>query len=165
MPSGRDRPLSNTDPPSCNSSALTSRRTFVLLVPEPTFSERSLQWLLFATRHFCRFGSFLTSTAPSAGGITPFLQNCHLTISRLYSDSHTTSQDLIYLSDMDELYCWSMRILKDADRQPVYFVNQTQFTKQASDSLDNTVFADSSDGFFDGTKTPHAPSTGKKHML
>ena len=100
MPSGRERPLSNTDPPSCNSSALTSRRTFVLLVPEPTFSERSLQWLLFATRHFCRFGSFLTSTAPSAGGITPFLQNCHLTISRLYSDSHTTSQDLLFTFQM-----------------------------------------------------------------
>ena len=49
--------------------------------------------------------------------------------------------------------------------QSSVFVNQTQFTKQASDSLDNTVFADSSDGFFDGTKTPHAPSTGKKHML
>ena len=98
MPSGRDRPLSNTDPPSCNSSALTSRRTFVLLVPEPTFSERSLQWLLFATRHFCRFGPFLTSTAPSAGGITPFLQNCRLTVTmyRLYSDSHTTSQDLLF---------------------------------------------------------------------
>lgn len=98
MPSGRDRPLYNTDPPSCNSSALTSRRTFVLLVPEPTFSERSLQWLLFATRHFCRFGPFLTSTAPSAGGITPFLQNCRLTVMiyRLYSDSHTTSQDLLF---------------------------------------------------------------------
>lgn len=98
MPSGRDRPLSNTDPPSCNSSALTSRRPFVLLVPEPTFSERSLQWLLFATRHFCRFGPFLTSTAPSAGGITPFLQNCRLTVTmyRLYSDSHTTSQDLLF---------------------------------------------------------------------
>ena len=98
MPSGRDRPLSNTDPPSCNSSALTSRRPFVLLVPEPTFSERSLQWLLFATRHFCRFGPFLTSTAPSAGGITPFLQNCRLTVMiyRLYSDSHTTSQDLLF---------------------------------------------------------------------
>ena len=82
-----------------------------------------------------------------------------------YSDSHTTSQDLIYLSDMDELYCWSMRILKDADRQPVYFVNQTQFTKQASDSLDNTAFAYNSDGFFDGIKPPHAPSTGKKHIL
>jgi len=98
MPSGRDRPLSNTDPPSCNSSALTSRRAFALLVPEPTFSERSLQWLLFATRHFCRFGPFLTSTAPSAGGITPFLQNCRLTVMiyRLYSDSHTTSQDLLF---------------------------------------------------------------------
>lgn len=95
MPSGRDRPLYNTDPPSCNSSALTSRRAFALLVPEPTFSERSLQWLLFATRHFCRFGPFLTSTAPSAGGITPFLQNCRLTVMiyRLYSDSHTTSQN------------------------------------------------------------------------
>ena len=98
MPSGRDRPLSNTDPPSCNSSALTSRRPFVLLVPEPTFSERSLQWLLFATRHFCRFGPFLTSTAPSAGGITPFLQNCRLAVMiyRLYSGSHTTSQDLLF---------------------------------------------------------------------
>lgn len=98
MPSGRDRPLYNTDPPSCNSSALTSRRAFALLVPEPTFSERSLQWLLFATRHFCRFGPFLTSTAPSAGGITPFLQNCRLTVMiyRLYSDSHTTSQDLLF---------------------------------------------------------------------
>ena len=98
MPSGRDRPLSNTDPLSCNSSALTSRRTFVLLVPEPTFSERSLQWLLFATRCHHRFGSFLTSTAPSAGGITPFLQNCPLaiTIYRLYSNSHTTSQDLLF---------------------------------------------------------------------
>ena len=98
MPSGRDRPLYNTDLPSCNSSALTSRRTFVLLVPEPTFSEHSLQWLLFATRHFCRFGPFLTSTAPSAGGITPFLQNCRLTVMiyRLYSDSHTTSQDLLF---------------------------------------------------------------------
>ena len=98
MPSGRDRPLYNTDPPSCNSSALTSRRTFVLLVPEPTFSERSLQWLLFATRHFCRLSPFLTSTAPSAGGITPFLQNCRLTVMiyRLYSDSHTTSQDLLF---------------------------------------------------------------------
>ena len=98
MPSGRDRPLSNTDPPSCNSSALTSRRAFALLVPEPTFSERSLQWLLFATRHFCRFGPFLTSTAPSAGGITPFLQNCRLAVMiyRLYSGSHTTSQDLLF---------------------------------------------------------------------
>ena len=100
MPSGRERPLYNTDPPSCNSSALTSRRTFVLLVPEPTFSERSLQWLLFATRCHHRFGSFLTSTAPSAGGITPFLQNCHLTIPRLYSDSHTTSQDLLFTFQM-----------------------------------------------------------------
>ena len=96
MPSGRDRPLSNTDPPSCNSSALTSRRTFALLVPEPTFSERSLQWLLFATRCRHRFGPFLTSTAPSAGGITPFLQNCPLTMPRLYGDSHTTSQDLLF---------------------------------------------------------------------
>ena len=98
MPSGRDRPLYNTGPPPCNSSALTSRRTFVLLVPEPTFSERSFQWLLFATRCHHRFGSFLTSTAPSAGGITPFLQNCRLTVTiyRLYSDSHTTSQDLLF---------------------------------------------------------------------
>ena len=99
MPSGRDRPLSNTDPPSCNSSALTSRRAFALLVPEPTFSERLLQWLLFATRHFCRFGPFLTSTAPSAGGITPFLQNCRLTVSGRYgAQPHVVTEHVIHLS-------------------------------------------------------------------
>ena len=120
MPSGRERPLYNTDPPSCNSSALTSRRTFVLLVPEPTFSERSLQWLLFATRCHHRFGSFLTSTAPSAGGITPFLQNCRLTVTmyRLYSDSHTTSQDLLF-SFWSHLFSQS-NILCERDCQPLW---------------------------------------------
>ena len=98
MPSRRERPLSNTDPPSCNSSALTSRWALAHLVSDLPSQEHRSQWLLFATRHFCRFGPFLTSTAPSAGGITPFLQNCRLTVMiyRLYSDSHTTSQDLLF---------------------------------------------------------------------
>ena len=66
---------------------------------------------------------------------------------------------------MDELYCGSMRILKDADRQPVCIVNQMQFTKHVLVSLGNTAFFNFLDGIFDGIKPPHVLSMGRKHIL
>lgn len=119
----------STDSRPCNSPALHHKA--IASRTRSTFSGHTSQWRYYPTAHAASTVSIVL-TVPTAVGFSPkFLLGCCLTSPGkevFTTHSHTASLNHIYLSAMNELYRWSMRILKDADRQPLYFVNQMQFT-------------------------------------